>query len=132
MECVSNERCVLRWCYISRKSGKFFLNADVFVSPCRICKNGDRDGIPVALMEAMAYKIPVISSNIVGIPELIDHNINGYLILEGNFLILAEHLRHIYDHPSLRVNMGENGYVKVLREFKVSRSVSVFEAYLNN
>ena len=115
-----------------KKIWKVFLNADVFVLPCRICKNGDRDGIPVALMEAMAYKIPVISSNIVGIPELVDHNLNGYLILEGNFLILAEHLRHIYDHPSLRVNMGENGYVKVLREFNISRSVSLFEAYLNN
>lgn len=110
----------------------YFLNSDVFVLPCLICKDGDRDGIPVALMEAMAYKIPVISSNIVGIPELVDHNINGFLIPEGNVLFLAEHLRRLYDDPSLGINMGENGYNKVNREFNISRSVSLFEAYLNN
>ena len=109
----------------------FLLNSDVFVLPCRICKNGDRDGIPVSLMEAMAYKIPVISTNIVGTPELVDHNLNGFLIPEGNFLFLAEHLKQLYDDPSLRIKMGENGYNKVYREFNISRSVSLFESYLN-
>jgi len=107
-----------------------FLNADVFVLPCQISINGDRDGIPVALMEAMAYKIPVISSNIVGIPELVDHNINGFLIPEGDHLVLAEHLRRLYNDPSIGINMGENGYNKVYREFNISHSVSLFEEYL--
>lgn len=110
----------------------FLLNSDVFVLPCRICKNGDRDGIPVSLMEAMAYKIPVISTNIVGLPELIDHDLNGFLIPQDNFLILAEHLKQLYDDPSLRIKMGENGYKKVYQEFNIRRSVSLFEAYLNN
>jgi glycosyltransferase involved in cell wall biosynthesis len=43
-------------------------------------QNGDMDGIPVAMMEAMACKVPVISTRISGIPELVIHNVNGLLV----------------------------------------------------
>ncbi len=53
--------------------------ARCFLLPCVIAESGDRDGIPVALMEAMAIKTPPISTTVSGIPELIDHEQNGLL-----------------------------------------------------
>lgn len=52
----------------------------VFALPCQITDNGDRDGIPNVLAEAMAMEMPVVSTNISGIPELVRHGVNGLLV----------------------------------------------------
>jgi len=56
--------------------------ARAFVLPCVVAKDGNRDGIPVALMEAMAMQTPVISTYVSGIPELIENGENGFLCTE--------------------------------------------------
>ena len=56
--------------------------ASAFVLPCVVAKDGDRDGIPVALMESMAMETPVISTYVSGIPELIENGENGFLCPE--------------------------------------------------
>lgn len=58
--------------------------ADAFILPCKLSSDGDVDGIPVALMEAMTSKVAVVSSRISGIPELISHNRTGLLITPGD------------------------------------------------
>jgi colanic acid/amylovoran biosynthesis glycosyltransferase len=58
----------------------FFSQACLFFMPCMRKENGDMDGIPVAMMEAMACEVPVVSTRISGIPELVQHNVNGLLI----------------------------------------------------
>jgi colanic acid/amylovoran biosynthesis glycosyltransferase len=58
----------------------FFSQACLFFMPCVKTENGDMDGIPVAMMEAMACEVPVISTRISGIPELVQHNVNGFLV----------------------------------------------------
>ena len=56
----------------------YYENAEMFILPCIIAENGDRDGIPVAIMEAMAMELPVISTKVSGIPELVEDGIWGY------------------------------------------------------
>jgi len=56
--------------------------ASAFVLPCVVAKDGDRDGIPVAAMEAMAMETPVVSTYVSGIPELIENGENGFLCPE--------------------------------------------------
>ena len=58
----------------------YFSQACLFFMPCVKTENGDMDGIPVAMMEAMACEVPVVSTRISGIPELVQHNVNGLLI----------------------------------------------------
>jgi glycosyltransferase involved in cell wall biosynthesis len=58
----------------------FFSQACLFFMPCVKTQNGDMDGIPVAMMEAMACEVPAVSTRISGIPELVQHNVNGLLI----------------------------------------------------
>jgi len=59
---------------------QFYSKASAFFMPCVKTQNGDMDGIPVAMMEAMACEVPVVSTRISGIPELVHHNVNGLLV----------------------------------------------------
>ncbi|OON39703.1 colanic acid biosynthesis glycosyltransferase WcaL [Izhakiella australiensis] len=63
--------------------------ADIFLLPSLTAKDGDMEGIPVALMEAMAVGLPVVSSDHSGIPELIENNVSGWLAAEGDDRSLA-------------------------------------------
>lgn len=76
--------------------------ATVFALPCQIAANGSRDGIPVALMEAMAAGVPVVSCPVSGVPELIGDDVHGLLAVEGNAASLAQALKRLLDDPSLR------------------------------
>lgn len=67
--------------------------ADVFLQPSVTGSNGDMEGIPVALMEAMAVGIPVLSTVHSGIPELIDSGHSGWLVAENDAQALADKLR---------------------------------------
>ncbi|MBL1603589.1 glycosyltransferase, partial [Klebsiella pneumoniae] len=68
-----------------------------FLLPSVTASNGDMEGIPVALMEAMASGLPVISTYHSGIPELIDDHKNGYLCPERNSEAIAKILYEIYE-----------------------------------
>jgi glycosyltransferase involved in cell wall biosynthesis len=90
---------------------------DIFVLPCVIAENGYRDGIPVALMEAMYFELPVVSTNILGLPELIDEGVSGILVEPGEISPLADALHALANSPNLRATLGRNGKAKVLAEF---------------
>jgi glycosyltransferase involved in cell wall biosynthesis len=74
---------------------------DVFVLACKRDKNGDQDGIPVVLMEAMAIGIPVVSTTISGIPELITSSQTGFLANPGDPHSLAQTLKEVIHFNSL-------------------------------
>lgn len=66
--------------------------ADIFLLPSKTAADGDMEGIPVALMEAMAVGLPVVSTVHSGIPELIENNVSGWLVPEDDAEALAETL----------------------------------------
>ena len=70
-------------------------DADLFLLPSVTGADGDMEGIPVALMEAMAVGIPVISTFHSGIPELIESEQSGWLVPENDAQALAERLEHV-------------------------------------
>ncbi|MBO0639097.1 glycosyltransferase [Pantoea agglomerans] len=73
--------------------------ADIFLLPSKTAADGDMEGIPVALMEAMAVGLPVVSTFHSGIPELIENNVSGWLVEEDDPEALAETL--------LKLSQGE-------------------------
>ncbi len=77
---------------------KFYSGIDVFILPC-INTGSDMDGIPVVLMEAVARGIPIISTNISGIPEICVDMDNGLLIQEKSVTEIVASVEHILDHP---------------------------------
>ena len=74
---------------------KVFDESDLFVSACRIAKNGDRDGIPTVMFESMAYGVPVLTTNVSAIPEVIVDNKNGFLVKQNNPYELAMKIKEI-------------------------------------
>ncbi len=66
--------------------------ADIFLLPSKTAADGDMEGIPVALMEAMAVGLPVVSTFHSGIPELIENNVSGWLVPENDAEALADTL----------------------------------------
>lgn len=98
-------------------------SASVFVLPCIQARNGDRDGTPNALMEAMAREIPVISTRLSGIPEVIEHGVDGLLVEPGDARQLADAIESIHRDRALADRLRRNGRRKIDSRFRIERTV---------
>lgn len=109
--------------YKGKKYGKekdsFFRNADIFVFPTYYETFG------LVNLEAMEYKLPVISTNEGGIPDIIKDGENGFICLKKNPSSLADCIEKLLIDENLRHNMGEDGYRKLKTNFTL-------EAFENN
>ena len=92
-----------------------YRRADVFCLPCRILENGDRDGIPNVMVEAMSCGVPVVTTNISGIPEIIENDANGLLVTPDNAFELANSLERIYLDKSLSKRLS-NAALQTVKE----------------
>ena len=94
-----------------------YQTATLFALPCQVVGNGDRDGIPNVLAEAMASAIPVISTAVSGIPELIEHRRNGLLVPPRDAEALAKAMEELMQDPRLRDTLALAGRESVCRMF---------------
>ena len=96
------------------------LTADAFVLPCVREANGMMDGIPVALMEAMANGVPVVSTRVSGVPELIVDG--GYLVESQNVEALTDALQRLLDMSTVeRRELGARGKAIIAQDFNIER-----------
>ena len=86
-------------------------------------RSGKREGIPVVLMEAMASGLPVVSSAISGIPELIVDGESGVLVEQKDSAALCQALARLIADPSLRLRLAAEGFTRVRREFSMQRGI---------
>jgi glycosyltransferase involved in cell wall biosynthesis len=91
--------------------------ADVFCLPCRVLENGDRDGIPNVMVEAMSCGVPVVTTNVSGIPEIIKNGENGLLVAPDNPLALADSLEKIYVDKNLSDKLSRAALNTVKEKF---------------
>ncbi len=94
-----------------------YRRADVFCLPCRILENGDRDGIPNVMVEAMSCGVPVVTTDVSGIPEIIRHGQNGLLVAPDDPTALADSLERIYLDKSLSARLSRAGLETVRERF---------------
>lgn len=110
--------------------------AHILVAPSVTAENGDQEGIPNALKEAMATGLPVVSTWHSGIPELVEDGVSGFLVPERDVDALADRLAYLIDHPELWPAMGRAGRMKVEREFDMKRLndtlVDLYQQLLHN
>ncbi|MBI2875302.1 MAG: glycosyltransferase [Candidatus Tectomicrobia bacterium] len=103
--------------------------AAAFVLPCVVGEDGDRDGLPTVLLEAMALGTPVISTRIAGIPEMIAHGQTGLLVEERDPVALAQAVEELLASATLPGRLGESALEKVRREFDLAENVRRLKGY---
>ncbi len=75
------------------------------------------EGIPQVIYESLYHKTPVISTNVGGIPEVIDHDSNGLLASMHDYKKLSEHIIYLSEKPDVQHSFSENGYDKLVNKF---------------
>lgn len=97
-------------------------DAKVVAAPSVPSSDGRREGIPVALMEAMSSGLPVVASRLSGIPELVEDGVSGLLAPPGDAVALADVLERLWRDPALRQRLGQAARQKILNEFDLQRN----------
>lgn len=109
--------------YVGKKYGdekkEYFERADIFAFPTFY----HNEAFPLVNIEAMEYKIPVVTTNEGGIPDMVIDGENGLICERKNPMALADAIERLLKNESLRVKMGECGYQKFKNEF----TLNVFE-----
>jgi len=101
--------------------------AAILCLPCRIAEDGNRDALPTVLLEALACGLPVISTNISGIPEIIDSGENGVLINPDDPVSLADEIERLLNSTQLREQYSKAGLKKAKESFDIKNNVEILK-----
>jgi colanic acid/amylovoran biosynthesis glycosyltransferase len=101
---------------------RLYQQSDLFALACVVVDSGDRDGMPTVLIEAMATGMPVVSTPVTGIPELVTDGENGFLVPQRDVPALAKALETLMQNKDLRTRMGRKARERVASEFDSRRT----------
>ena len=107
-----------------------YQQASVFALPCRVLEDGDRDGIPNVLMEAMACGVPVVTTGVSGIRELVDDGVNGLVVEPDRPTDLADALHRLIKDPGLAREIGEQGRGTIAARFDADTTAAQMASLL--
>ncbi|MBB2750343.1 UNVERIFIED_ORG: glycosyltransferase involved in cell wall biosynthesis [Rhizobium aethiopicum] len=109
-----------------------YRRADLFALACRIAANGDRDGLPNVLVEASSQRLVCLSTNVSGVPELLEDGENGLVVAPEDPALLAKALETAIRDPALRKRLGAAAEKRVREDFDYHSSIrqltGLFEA----
>lgn len=110
-------------------------SADIFLAPCVDSRDGDREGLPVVLMEAQACGLPVVSTTHSGIPELIEEGVTGFLAPERDVDALTEKLSYLLSDHGLWGKIGKAGKQRIKSQHDINKLndqlVTIFRQLIN-
>ena len=92
-------------------------SAGALAAPCVVGQDGNRDGLPTILLEAMALGTPCVATPVTGIPEILQHEQTGLLVSEADPIGLAEQLDRLLDDESLQLRLAERARALIETEF---------------
>lgn len=99
-----------------------YRQATLFALPCQVLESGDRDGLPNVLVEAMSMEIPVVSTDVSGVPELVEDGANGFLAPPRDPAAFADRMQMLLKDAALRQRFAQEGRRRVLAEFSLERN----------
>jgi len=100
-----------------------YREADIFVLPCRVAADGDRDGLPNVLLEAQTQGLVCLSTQVSGVPELISDGENGLLVPPDDIDALRSAIERLIQTPALRKRLGDTGLREVRTKFSHERGL---------
>jgi glycosyltransferase involved in cell wall biosynthesis len=115
-------RVVLHGVQPSDRVGAEMRRASIFVQHSITAPDGDMEGLPVAILEAMASELPIVSTCHSGIPEAVEHGVTGYLVPEGDVNGMAEAMATLLTDPARAAAMGAAGRARVLKYFSLEHA----------
>ncbi|PEF39644.1 colanic acid biosynthesis glycosyltransferase WcaL [Bacillus sp. AFS094228] len=114
---------ILRGAMDSKQVSDELKKAHIFCLASQTANNGDIEGIPNALKEAMASGLPVVSTRHAGIPELIEHQSTGYLAPEKNDMELAKGIQFFIENPDVWTDYTERARKVIEEKFDVNKQI---------
>lgn len=120
---ISHRIAHIGWISMSDKK-KFFENTMINVLPSY------NEGLPMTILETMAYGIPNISTNVASIPEVIIDSINGYMIEPGDSEALEERIIKLITDNNLRIDMSQKSWALISNNFALDNQIEKLKAYL--
>ncbi|MBE2234841.1 MAG: glycosyltransferase [Anaerolinea sp.] len=108
-----------------------YQRAALFALPCIVAADGNRDGLPTVLLEAMATGLPVVASTVTGNPEIVEHGVDGLLVPPEDAPALADALARLLQDQALRGALGAAARRKVERCFDVRHNVAQLRQWLD-
>lgn len=99
-----------------------YRESHIFALPCLIAADGDRDGIPNVLAEAMSTGLAAVTTNVSGIPELVREGIDGLIVPQKDSVALARALQRLIEDPDLRMTLGLASRERVCQVFDSSKT----------
>ena len=119
---ISHRIAHLGW-IVGEQKKLFMANAMVNVLPSY------NEGLPMTILETMAYGIPNISTSIASIPEVLHNNDNGFLVKPGDIDALAEVLKKIIENSSLREEFSQKSYQLITKSFSLDKNIDILKSY---
>jgi colanic acid/amylovoran biosynthesis glycosyltransferase len=109
-----------------------FCSSDLFVMSSAVHRSGDRDGLPTVIMEALTHRLPVVSTDVCGIPEVIQNGVTGLLVKQNDPQSLANGIKKMLEDREKALNMAQKGQELVLREFNQKKNhQKIFDLLVN-
>lgn len=99
-----------------------YRRAAVFALPCVVLENGDRDGIPNVLLESMAAGVPVVTTDVSGIAEVVENGRTGWLVQPHNPVMLADAIAYVLSHDTETARVAAYARERVEAEFSLAAS----------
>ncbi len=98
--------------------------ADIFALACIVAADGNRDGLPVSIVEALSCGVPVITTDVTGNREVIDNNFNGLLIARSDPVEFAKAIEKLVNDKTLRSRLAASARPSVIQKFDLTKSVA--------
>jgi glycosyltransferase involved in cell wall biosynthesis len=108
-----------------------YRQASIFTLPAVLASNGDRDGIPNVILEAMAFELPVISTNHSAIPEAVEDGVTGLIVPPADAVALADALACLLSDEGYRQRLGKRGRQAVIEKFSLEHNLKQLYAEFN-
>ncbi|MEQ8714144.1 MAG: glycosyltransferase family 4 protein [Cyclobacteriaceae bacterium] len=111
---------------------KYLQKARAFVQHSMISEDGDSEGLPNSILEALSCGLPVVSTNHAGIPEVIEHGKNGFLVDEGDVLTMSRYMFELANSASLAQQLGEEGRKTIVNNYSLKKQIEILNNTLTN